>query len=134
LDAVESLENVLTADNNVITGFEGVNVNEVINSVVTSSEFITALAGEVSARAELDNVELALEIKDGLGGVVKVDNTIYDAENQNIYVPRGSTVTLLAMPLAGYTFVDWSGDLVSNTASETLLMDTNKAIKATFSV
>ena len=42
------------------------------------------------------------------------------------------TVSLTAVPNAGFEFTGWSGDLSGNAASEQLLMDSNKALTATF--
>lgn len=42
------------------------------------------------------------------------------------------TVTLTPVANAGFEFTGWSGDLSGNAASEQLLMDSNKALTATF--
>ncbi|MFK7749906.1 MAG: LamG-like jellyroll fold domain-containing protein, partial [Kordia sp.] len=42
------------------------------------------------------------------------------------------TVSLTAVPNAGFEFTGWSGDLSGSTATEQLLMDSNKALTATF--
>jgi uncharacterized repeat protein (TIGR02543 family) len=41
-------------------------------------------------------------------------------------------VTLTAVPNTGYTFDHWSGDLSGSNNPETILMDSNKAVTATF--
>lgn len=43
------------------------------------------------------------------------------------------TVTLTPIPNAGFEFAGWSGDLSGTTVNEQLLMDSNKAVTATFS-
>ncbi|MGH7599011.1 MAG: InlB B-repeat-containing protein, partial [bacterium] len=44
----------------------------------------------------------------------------------------GTTVTLTATPAAGYQFSGWSGDLSGSTNPETITMDGNKNVTATF--
>jgi len=60
----------------------------------------------------------------GSGNVVK-------SPNQATY-PEGLEVTLTAMPDAGWQFSSWSGDLTGNTNSETITMNKDYSISATF--
>ncbi|TFG92966.1 MAG: hypothetical protein E4H11_08800, partial [Myxococcales bacterium] len=48
------------------------------------------------------------------------------------YTP-GTTVTLTALPDAGYSFTSWSGALSGSANPATLLMDANKSVFASFS-
>jgi hypothetical protein len=45
---------------------------------------------------------------------------------------QGSTVTLTAVPAAGYTFSSWSGGATGTANPTTLTMDSNKTVTATF--
>jgi uncharacterized repeat protein (TIGR02543 family) len=45
---------------------------------------------------------------------------------------EGTTVTLTAVPDAGWQFTGWSGDLTGNTNPSTLLMDAPKSVTANF--
>ena len=49
-----------------------------------------------------------------------------------VYDP-GTTVTLTATPTKNYIFSSWSGDLTGNTNPETIVMDEDKEITASFS-
>jgi uncharacterized repeat protein (TIGR02543 family) len=44
----------------------------------------------------------------------------------------GTVVTLTATPAAGYTFTGWSGDVTGTANPQTITMDGNKAVTATF--
>jgi hypothetical protein len=46
--------------------------------------------------------------------------------------PKDTWVTLTAVPTEGHTFAGWSGDLVSANNPDSILMDENKTILATF--
>jgi hypothetical protein len=59
------------------------------------------------------------------GGTVDVD------PQQAMYY-CDETVTLTAQPDAGGTFLGWSGDLSGTTNPETLVMDVNRFVTATF--
>ncbi|MGB5983398.1 MAG: T9SS type A sorting domain-containing protein [Nonlabens sp.] len=60
----------------------------------------------------------------GNGTVVPL-NTIYD-ENE--------TVTLYAAPDSGFEFVEYTGDVTSSNATESIVMDADKIVTATFDV
>ena len=44
----------------------------------------------------------------------------------------GTSVSLRAVPIAGYHFVQWQGNLTGSTNPETLVMDSNKSVTAVF--
>ncbi len=46
----------------------------------------------------------------------------------------GETVTLQAVPDAGYNFVNWSGDISGGSNPMTFIMDSDKSVTATFAV
>ena len=45
---------------------------------------------------------------------------------------NGTVVTLTAVPDAGWSFSNWSGDLTGSTNPDTITMDSNKTVTATF--
>jgi len=57
--------------------------------------------------------------------------TINRNPNQATY-PDGTTVTLTAIPSAGWTFDHWSGDLGGSANPDTILMDSDKSVTAHF--
>lgn len=54
-----------------------------------------------------------------------------DAISNNTFI-AGKTVTLNAIPAAGYEFVGWSGDVSGNTAEITVTMNEDKYVMANF--
>ncbi len=62
-------------------------------------------------------------------GLVEVDGLVY---TEAVTVEEGSILALEAIADAGWIFEDWSGDLVSTDATETITMDSDKTITATF--
>ncbi|GAL74902.1 hypothetical protein JCM19275_941 [Nonlabens ulvanivorans] len=61
----------------------------------------------------------------GLGTVTPASGTTFN---------QGDTANLVATPATGWQFDGWSGDLTSTNANESLLMDANKSVTATFSL
>jgi formylglycine-generating enzyme required for sulfatase activity/tetratricopeptide (TPR) repeat protein len=53
-----------------------------------------------------------------------------DKDNYN----HGETVTLVAIPNAGYSFKNWSGDLFGSTNPVTMVMDADKSVIADFAL
>lgn len=66
----------------------------------------------------------------GTGTVIQDPEPVLDV---NLYY-AGTNVTLIAAPDPAYDFDAWSGDLVSVNGTETVTMDADKAITATFTV
>lgn len=64
-------------------------------------------------------------------GTVNVNETAY---TEPISIAAGTEVTLEAVADENYTFLNWSGDLVSDEPEVTITMDANKVIVATFSI
>jgi hypothetical protein len=62
-------------------------------------------------------------------GTIMVDGSEYTGP---VEFPEGTSVTLHAMADMGWGFLAWSGDLVSELIQETLVMDDDKFITATF--
>jgi hypothetical protein len=48
------------------------------------------------------------------------------------YFPFGSIVNLTAVPDSGWSFSNWSGDIISNNNLENIVMDCNKSVIAHF--
>ena len=62
-------------------------------------------------------------------GDVFVNDELY---TEPVTVMSGTELNLVAVPSPDWSFVGWTGDLVSENAAETLLMDGDKAVTATF--
>lgn len=56
--------------------------------------------------------------------IVKVPN---DAQH-----PAGTTVTLNAVPLTGYQFTRWEGDVTGAVSPTTIVMNGNRSVTAVF--
>jgi uncharacterized repeat protein (TIGR02543 family) len=63
--------------------------------------------------------------------VSATNGTVTKTPNQTSYT-AGQTVTLQAVPNAGYAFSGWSGDLTGTTNPATLVMNSNKSVTANF--
>jgi hypothetical protein len=68
---------------------------------------------------------------DGAHGSIRVDGALYPLP-WSISCICGSTVTLAAVPDAGYRFVGWSGDITADQSPTTILVDSGKEIVAHF--
>ncbi len=62
-------------------------------------------------------------------GSVTVNGNSY---NQPVTINHGLTANVVATATEGWAFANWSGDLVSTLATESIVMTGNKAITATF--
>jgi len=63
--------------------------------------------------------------------VVSVNGAVTRSPETSAY-DSNTTVTVTAIPDAGYAFTVWSGDLSTSDANETILMSENKSITASF--
>jgi hypothetical protein len=66
------------------------------------------------------------------GGTIKVEDETPASYPYAFTYTNGATAHIEAMPMAGYRFDSWDGDLSGSTNPATLLMDCNKIITATF--
>jgi FlaG/FlaF family flagellin (archaellin) len=80
-------------------------------------------AGTITATFTQDEYTLTVNV-DGSGSVTK-------NPNQATY-HYGDSVTLTANPGTGYHFTEWSGDLSGSTNPETIVINGNTAVTATF--
>jgi hypothetical protein len=61
-------------------------------------------------------------------GIVQIDGVEYTGP---VTVDAGTTLNILAVPAQYNRFDNWTGDLTSENAGETILMDGDKSITAT---
>jgi hypothetical protein len=66
------------------------------------------------------------------GGAIKVEDETPPSYPYDFPYVNGTLVHVEAIPMAGYRFDSWSGDLSGNTNPATLLMTCNKIITANF--
>ncbi len=66
------------------------------------------------------------------GGQIKVNGTIAKPGMHYIF-DSGTTLTVVAIPVSGYTFSHWSGDLTSFSSTDSVIMTCDKTIIANFS-
>jgi uncharacterized repeat protein (TIGR02543 family) len=64
-------------------------------------------------------------------GISAANGTVTKTPDKTSYA-SGETVTLQAVPNAGYKFVSWSGDLSGTANPTTLMMNSNKSVTASF--
>jgi len=83
------------------------------------------LVGEDAAPAPYTST-LSASVAGGMGQVV--------ATPDQVEYSCGETVQVFAEPAAGYSFVDWSGDLTGPANPQTLLMDQNRTVTANLEV
>jgi uncharacterized repeat protein (TIGR02543 family) len=68
---------------------------------------------------------ITLTISAGTGGTT-------DPVPGTYYYPKGTNVTVTAVPNATYTFSGWSGDVSGTTNPITITLDSNKSVTANF--
>jgi len=86
---------------------------------------------EVTATfSEIPPVEYFLTLEIIGQGHVEVDGVVY---TEPLLVEEGTVLTLEAYPVAGSQFDGWSGDISGVASPQTILMDGNKVVTATFS-
>ncbi len=67
------------------------------------------------------------------GGSVIVNQTAPSSYPAIYTFEDGSEIRLEAVPAAGYQFESWSGDLAGTANPETIVIDCNKSVTASFS-
>ncbi len=92
-------------------------------------EITVVMDGEKTLTARFDEIEplpeYTLELTlIGAGGVSR--------DPAEASYPQGSDVSLVATPDAGWVFAGWSGDIEGTDTEQTLVMDADKAVTATF--
>jgi uncharacterized repeat protein (TIGR02543 family) len=113
-------------------GYVFVNWTEDSAEVSTSTEYVfnaTSSRTLVANFAEIPPQMYTLTITILGSGDVTVNGGAYILP---VDVEEGITLNLNAIADAGYEFVSWSGDLVSTSNEESILMDDDKNITATF--
>ncbi|PKP39376.1 MAG: hypothetical protein CVT98_02055 [Bacteroidetes bacterium HGW-Bacteroidetes-15] len=117
----------------------------------TFSQEIAALAGQSQVKFkwnyygswgyywDVDNIQITgtevalktLSINTVGEGTVNVNGSNYTSP---LSTAEGANISLNAIPSEGYQFEGWSGDLISTNPDESITMDTDKTITATFTV
>ncbi len=80
--------------------------------------------------SEIPPVEYFLTLEIIGQGYVEVDGAVY---TEPLLLEEGTVLTLEAFPVAGSQFDGWSGDLWGAASPQTIVMDANKDVTATFS-
>ena len=101
------------------------------------------MAFEGSFNRKVDWAIIAMEIRPGGSGgggstQYSLSTTTIGSGSISLSPPggvydEGTSVTLTALPAAGYQFSGWSGDLSGNSNPSTITMDGDKTVTATFS-
>lgn len=119
------------------------------NNPITFSQVVSEVGGEPAVKfkwnftgtwgyywdiddiviSNADAVEFTLTIEVAGDGNVEVDEVEYTIP---ITVFEGESLSIEALPGMGYMFNGWTGDLESSNASESITMDSDKTIIATF--
>ncbi|HPG40862.1 MAG TPA: FlgD immunoglobulin-like domain containing protein [bacterium] len=98
-----------------------------VNDSTSAASFITIVKDEtVTAKFELEQSTLTISVNPvGTGSTTPM----IGVHSYN----TGTTVNLTATPISGYRFVNWTGDVANpNSASTSIVMNSNKAITANF--
>lgn len=137
----------------VITAADGYSVTISSTDIIRNSDYIVANLLNGSNIPESDSswplrlVGPAVTKGTSISQIVRIElvpshtlaidiiggGTVNKDPDQAAYIP-GTQVTLTAVPAAGYEFTGWSGDLVSTDNPVTVVMDSSKAITASFIV
>ncbi len=115
-----------------------------LTSTIAVEDKMFATAGTFTVDGSLngtaDWAEVAVEIKPQTDGPIQYTLTVNTVGSGSVALnPTGGTynagteVTLTATPASGFQFSGWSGDLSGSTNPETITMDGNKNVTATFS-
>jgi len=101
------------------------------NTISAQANFEYAMpASDMVLTAHFQPTMHTLEIDTQGGGEVLVDDSVYDGV---VAFEYGSQVILKAMADPGWRFDSWSGDIMSDSLEETLLIDQDKSVTAHFS-
>ncbi len=74
-----------------------------------------------------------MDVSPSTGGIVEVNEAALSSYPATSTFTSGSSVHLKAMPVSGYRFNNWTGDLSGTTNPTTIVIDCNKKITANFS-
>jgi uncharacterized repeat protein (TIGR02543 family) len=96
-----------------------------------TSETVTMNANKAitATFSQIPPVEYTLTLNIVGNGTVEVNGSVYEVA---LSIVEGSDVELEAFAELGWEFEGWTGDLISTDAFETITMDADKAITATF--
>lgn len=83
----------------------------------------------IEATFEINSYNLIISIEGR--GVVNVNGTPY---NEEVTAPYGTSINLIAIPEDGWKFESWSGSLVSTNSDESIVLNIDYSIAATFSI
>jgi uncharacterized repeat protein (TIGR02543 family) len=103
---------------------------DLVSSNATESITMDADKNITATFSEIPIPQFTLTVSVVGQGSVEVNGTAYTAP---ITVDEGTVLSLEALATAGWQFDGWSGDLVSSNATESITMDADKNITATFS-
>jgi uncharacterized repeat protein (TIGR02543 family) len=117
--------NNVTSGTNTTTTWANLNGGTEYEWFVTVSDGISTTTGPTWRFTTTTPPQQTLNVN------VVGNGTVARAPNKATY-NLGETVTLTANPAAGWRFAGWSGDLTGTNNPETLLMDGNKTVTATF--
>ncbi|MBN2165609.1 MAG: hypothetical protein JW717_04980, partial [Marinilabiliaceae bacterium] len=127
-DYQEGTEVTLTASPN--NGYDFINWTENDSIVSTDTEYSFIINNNRNLTANFVQ-QYTLTINVIGTGSVNVDDAPY---TQVITLNSGTTVELDAVAGTEYHFVEWTGDITSTNATETVTMDGNKTITANFAI
>jgi uncharacterized repeat protein (TIGR02543 family) len=103
------------------TGWSG-DISSTENPLIVT---LTSDLSIVAEFAEIANEDVTLVVNIVGEGTVEPNGGTYTS---------GTTVDLLATPATGYEFQGWSGDLSGTSTSESILLDEDKTVTATFTL
>ncbi|MBF0232208.1 MAG: right-handed parallel beta-helix repeat-containing protein [Desulfamplus sp.] len=112
---------------------DSLSANTVItNNVVVSANNIQSQKATITTNAVIPQPTLNVVVGGG-GSVRSTPSGIVNCRSTcNSSFDFGSDVTLVAEPDQGWQFAGWSGALNSNSSTDSIVMDGNKSITATF--
>jgi uncharacterized repeat protein (TIGR02543 family) len=129
----------ITVDEGTVLGLEALAAagwqfdgwsGDLVSSNATESIAMDADKNITATFSEIPVDQFTLTVSVVGQGSVEVNGIVYTAP---ITVDEGTVLSLEALASAGWQFDSWSGDLVSSNANESITMDADKNITATFS-